>query len=723
MIWKKQADRLNITLTDDDVRKAFNHEAGGDVLPGGAKDAEKLRNLLPGAREMDPKTLFAALRDEFRVRLAQETLLGTSSGARAALGTGLASDEVPAGTTPDQFWDYFKDKRTELKVDFLRIPVSQFTDQVKEVPSEEELKDLFKRYKNERPDPERSTPGFTVPPRAKVEWVAANPDTAHFRDEAAKVLPYLDGARAVGSFLAGAGSLGGVPGVQAALGTAIASNLPLQAEYAAQVGRTRSWWDAHSPGFDPDPDRDNPFATGLHNPDTVTAVLGQVLGTAATGGTPLSGLSVVEMFVEPTTAGPLGQRPASLTVADTAGGTTLGVAVALKGNISARLIEHKAREARMILAGVNPFPLAVAAQQAALSNVPVPRVTAISAELMDRARGRLAQDLARGALDTFVKDLEAKRSDPKAAAEFVKANATPEHGITGHGVMSEWKSEVEIANDPALAPLRRAQLGRLPATPADARDFASTFFRTTQPYKPEAFRVVGDTRYHYWLTDYAKPYEPKFDEARPLVEKEWKFDKARKLARQKAQQVIDAVKGRAEGISADRFFRDEAERLKESAPAAGYERFEFEADPYIAKLVPDKRPLPGDPTRYGPYRIDTAKFPSPRSDTVEELFNALKEPGDATILRDRPDRNYYVALLAERKVPTESEFLRVYEKAPRDGTFIDGLWSRFLAEREEQYRTALVRHLRKQAEAPLDDQDNYDIKPGARQQLRGSTEE
>src|SRR5262249_3979987 len=122
LLWKQQADKLKITLTDEDVRKEINQETGTEALTGNTvKDTEKIRTLLRGAaRNYTPKELYAALREEFRVRLAQEALLGTSAGARAALGTGLASSDLPAGATPEQFWEFYKDKQTKLDVGFVK---------------------------------------------------------------------------------------------------------------------------------------------------------------------------------------------------------------------------------------------------------------------------------------------------------------------------------------------------------------------------------------------------------------------------------------------------------------------------------------------------------------------------------------------------------------------------------------------------------------------------
>ncbi|HKI32276.1 MAG TPA: hypothetical protein VKA46_10440 [Gemmataceae bacterium] len=695
LVWRQQADRLNITLTDDDVRREINGEASGEVLTGGAKDAAKIASLLQGGifRQIDQKQLFAALRDEFRVRLAQDVLLGNSGGARSALGTGLAGDQVPAGSTPEQFWEFYKNNRTELKVDFLKIPVSQFSDKVKEQPTRQELEDLFKRHKNDEPDPARPAPGFKVPRKVKVEWVEAHPEAPHYREVSAQALPLLTASEPLTLLTLPqtmAGSPGGVAGACAPMSLASLWNAPLRSEYDSYAKGIRSWWDASNIT----PEGDNPYATGLRRTDTRAAVLGQVLGSAATGA-PLY----------------------------TAVGTQLGSA-------EVHLTEQKAREVSMILAGANPSPLAVLTQEAALANIRVPPLAAVRDDMASRIRGRIAPQLAQAALDAFIKEVEAKRFTPKEVAEYVTKNANLEHGITRHEVMPAARDRLDIADAPALAPLKRAKEGKVELTPSETRQFAAQFFEMRAMdgriapltlYKPEPLRVAStEALYYFWLTQSDPSYVPKFEEVEAKVEAAWKFDKARKLARAKAQQIVDAIKDRGEGISADRFLKDEAYRLQAANPAAGYERFEV---PALVKLDKKESALfSRAATRYEPFKFDKyeSEIPYPRDVTVAELFEALTKPDEATIIRDRPDRNYYVALLEERRVPTEGAFLAVYREAPRGGDRSDSLWERFQLEREQHYRTEMVQQMRRDAKAPLDELGNYRIDPEVRRTLKGA---
>jgi hypothetical protein len=700
LLWRQQADRLNITLTDDDVRKEINQEAGDEVLTGGPQDASKIALMLQGVfTKLDTKTFYDALRDEFRVRLAQDVLLGSSGGARAALGTGLAGDQVPAGSTPEQFWEFFKDKRTALTADFLKVPVKEFTGQVKEPDDLEafqrELEDLFKRYKDVEPAPDRAAPGFKVPRKVKVEWVAADPNSAHYREASAKMATVLPVSIPL-MFLTAPSTMLGTPtgavGLCATLPVVLSKDEPLHQEYNSYIKDIRSWWDASPIAAS----GNNPYALGLRRPDTVAATLGQLLGTAATGAAPWPAVWSAD--------------------------------ATLNGSIMVRLDEQKAREASMILAGVNPSPLGVLTQETALANVPVPKEETVRGELLARIRDRIAPKLAEAALEAFVKEVEAKHFTPKEAAEYVAKNANLEHGITAHGATKELRDQNDIADDPELAPLRRAYEGRTPLTPKTARDFAGRFFETfgpegrmvpITPYKPESFSTPSDTQYQFWLTQSEKPYVPTFEEARPKVEAAWKLIKARELARKEAQAIAEKVKEKVRDgggkVPAGFYLTDQAAR-------PGFEKFSILSTSKLEKMPPSPMMFGTDTTRYQEGKIDEAKIPYARKDTVEELFNALKQPGDVAVIKDRPDRNYYVVLLQEKKVPTESEFFTVYQKAPR-GFASDSLWSRFQAEREEHYRSELVRHLRQEARAPLDDQGNYQIDPEVRRNLRSFTSE
>src|SRR5581483_11240894 len=337
--------------------------------------------------------------------------------------------------------------------------------------------------------------------------------------------------------------------------------------------------------------------------------------------------------------------------------------------------------------------------------VPVPPLTAVHEDMAERARARLGPQLADGALETFTKELKAKRFTLKEAAEYVQKNANPEHGITAHDIMAEPKDAADIAADPALKPLKGAREQLLPMTPQETKQFADTLLRPTQTYDPEEFRNVGGTPYYFWLAESAKAYVPTFEAARPKVLAAWKFIRARELARKAADQLIADLKARPQGTDAERFLRDEAARR-------GFEL--FSPFPLTITKLEKAQTVQATSAEYHPYRFKETDFPFPRPDAVDKLFGDLKQPGDATVLKDRPDRVYYVAVLLKKPdVPTEKDFYDVYKNAPR-GFLTDPLWAIFQNERDDKYREALVRQFRIESGAPLDSDGNYKLDPEVR---------
>ena len=117
------------------------------------------------------------LKDEFRVRLAQEALLGAPpSGADAGL-------QVPV--TPYEFWKFYRDERTESQIVLLPIRVDspEFLNKVGQ-PSEDDLMKLFDAHKTDEPDPSKAEAGFKQPTRLQIQWVSPRPNAPIYRQGA-----------------------------------------------------------------------------------------------------------------------------------------------------------------------------------------------------------------------------------------------------------------------------------------------------------------------------------------------------------------------------------------------------------------------------------------------------------------------------------------------------------------------------------------------------------
>src|SRR5258708_14013710 len=95
--------------------------------------------------------------------------------ARYYLGRKTVLKEAASLVTPDEFWDFYKQVRTTREIGILGLPVKNFLEQVKDKPSEKELEQLFKRFKEVEYFPTSPRPGFKQPRRVRLEWVAALP--------------------------------------------------------------------------------------------------------------------------------------------------------------------------------------------------------------------------------------------------------------------------------------------------------------------------------------------------------------------------------------------------------------------------------------------------------------------------------------------------------------------------------------------------------------------
>ena len=184
-VWKHQAEKLGVVLTKADARRLIAHEAGDRGLPadpGGSWASDPLiKTFLDDPHtQMTEDQLVTAVVDEFRVEIAQNLLAGRASGVPALGIPDLTTDPY----TPYDFWTYFRDNRTTLKVAFLPIPVPSFTDRVPGAPDLDELGKLFNQYRSNWPRPEQ--------PDAGLQGTAADSDQVSHRPNGLGLLQGTD---------------------------------------------------------------------------------------------------------------------------------------------------------------------------------------------------------------------------------------------------------------------------------------------------------------------------------------------------------------------------------------------------------------------------------------------------------------------------------------------------------------------------------------------------
>ncbi len=602
MIWQKEADRLGIYLSREDVVRAVQLETYGKLTNEDGLILDKM--LVQRGERSAPIDIVKALGEEFRVRLAQMTLLGFDPG-------GVMS--VPTLVTPSEFYDFFKKNRTEVDVKVLPVPVSKFIDQVKDKPTEAELTKLFDQYKTVEFSPVSDTPGFKQPRRIKVEWIGAKPDGAYYRKEARKWI---------------LGALAAIPGNP---WSGIALLDPVIGEYnrATTLDNTMGLADWSSGGFALS------YETYAHlqRAESVASLISHLAGASL----PCDPLT--EMFVA---------RSAFI--------SALSVADARESKTQVAAIEAEARRrapacAALVTAGLAPSPvLAMTTMWQVLQDkkyyLPMELV---KNRLIAKLEDDLAKDVLKHQLELFKKDLEATKGNVaeanKVIDKFVK------RGGWEHEASSTLGDLFNIGQDPKMAKLKEAYLSERRTEDPKGKFFGGQFFFGAtgvkqKLYTPEELRMPfgSDITYVFWRTVDEPAKVLTFEQAKPEVEKAWRFQKARELAKKEAERILKQSP------------TDPVPVLMDAAKKLGETPFDLYRVSYLRPAVQARAGM-GSGAEFEQYRVPESLIEYAPSDLLEKLLT----PGtlkSTVLLSDQPGNIQYVAVITNRMEPSIKEFQR-----------------------------------------------------------------
>jgi hypothetical protein len=635
LIWRHEADRLGIQLTAEDINKEVERETLGRLGPN---DYALIEQQVGLRRRSASSPLVTALGDEYRVRLARAAVEGYEPGRTLS--------QVPVPVTPQELWQFYRKSRTEVNVQVLPVAVADFLPRVKEKPTEEELRTLYDQHKDLEYAPYQETPGFKLPHRIKLQWIAAAPDAAYYR----KALHDW--------FLSLTATTASNPVLAMALSSPIFTEYQNLRQYGRQL-EIAAW-------TEPD------FALSFYDyarfqqPQGAASVVGQTAGLVATGGLPLA----------------LAAGQQGLAVAGEAG--------ALAGVVRLEAQNRAPLGATFLLADPAMPPVATALtlcglwQQASQIKSHLPLEVART-QVFRTVEQNTARDLVRADLERFKKDLDTKRLRREEAVRFVK-DEVARHGWR-HGATRELHSLFDIQDDPEVRPLRDAfqrsfgiqddprgkQFAQHLLSEADAAQGAI--------YTPGRELADESTTYLSWRTEDEPAKVIPFEEARPRVEAAWRFGKARELARAEAERIAKEAQG-TKG--------DALRTLTEAAKQLGKSLFALDG---VARLKRVPTPSAGFDTRYTTYRVPEDKVEYPSGDFVDDLL-ALKDPGAVSVLHDLPRAHYYVAALTQRQEPTVKDFHRDTTPSLFQEAFLLGLLEQ---ERSRAYREAVLKELRLKA--------------------------
>jgi hypothetical protein len=657
LVWRREADRLGIQLSHADVMAQVQKETFNAMSP---RDFDLLERQL--ARSGPAINILTALADELRVRLAQIATLGYDP---------AHVTEAGAPISPYEFWEYYRRNRTEASVRLLDVPVEHFLTEVKEKPSEKELRDLFTKYQDEEYDPAKIVPGFKLPRRAKVEWIAASTNSEYYKKEAET------------RNLALVAGIVSNPPVSALMPLALIAAPVHQAyNFESTSGKLRlgDW-------------TEKDFSAPLYayayllTPQAAASIVGQIAGAVSTSSAPMLSVDAAAFSVL------VGQQ----------GCATVTQSRKLAGAVE-QVAKNRVPFACAFLAA-NPLGSAISnalalggiwnAGRSSQQDMPM---EAVQDRLVRKVEQDLAGELVRSGLAKFKQELESKRGRPSEAAKFI-AEEVKKHGWK-HGITKEARTRFDIQSDPDLVPLKEAFNNNRFSSAEDvnSKEFARKIFfdKSADPQRNYTlFDEVEDghnqTTYSFWRTEDLAPSTLTFEKARPKVEAAWRFEKARQLARAQAESIrkqAQETKG------------DAVRTLTEASGKVAAKIMPLDG---ITRLKRTPSSTSGVDASYEEYKVPEKDMEYPPGDFLDKIMN-LKEKGEVAFFSDRPEAHFYVAALVERFEPSIKDF---YSDSSTFSFQGNTLLKRFEDEKRKQYRREIMAALREQARARLT--DNSDV--------------
>ncbi|MBY0227964.1 MAG: hypothetical protein K2W96_01655 [Gemmataceae bacterium] len=693
LVWKGQADKMGIVLSDNDVMREINAQAAGHaVFDTKVKSFDREKTVdeyvkAQNDRRLSAAGLMDALRDEFRVAFARELATGIPSGTR--MWRMLDGGSTPAVGSPDEYLSFYREATTLLKVRLLRLPAEAFVKDVAESPSEEELRSLYNRHRDQESAPFRREPGFKQGRRIRAEYAIGSPTDPAFLARGREAVwgkqkgeKKADGglahafedwrrARDVLQFAAMfVHPMGAGPGGLLPKATFIGFD-PVQIEQSRHFDKGHPW--AHE-DQQPPSESDLPFRLDpakAMGPGVMASLLGSMAGD------PRMAANTWFMVTKYRDAGTVLKTNLGVLM----GKPTLDGAL---GNLAAT-----------ILATPKPTPR-----------------EAVEGQLLASIQERFAQDAFKESLHKF-RDRVKEVADEKAKADVLAKAAAEAHlklysmprAMSG----AEIRDAVERKKDIGLGAL--LELGEEPLTSFERmlegnpnfggggmKRFRGTpegvsvlLFRDSGKYKPAPVFLFEEGHKRQglaWRTDDDPPELRSFAQAREDVEKAWRLDKARALARKRALELAEKINSK-NGTP-----KDAAALLAEEAARDSRLGASFEMD-NVAMLTEVKQFLAERETQYKPFEMPVeakAEFAYPSSDLLRRL-QELKDEGKAAVLVDEPARNFYVAVLEQRAAPSFHDFAKTYMRTP----LRDKLYERFETKRREEYFKAVMEQLRREA--------------------------
>lgn len=647
MLWEKKAEQLGIKFTEADVKTLIQREFYGQF-----RDDRPIREAFKnrqGGFSID--AALKAIGREFKVRAAQTAMLGP-------IGDGRTQTAPPVFTPPYEQYDYYREQCSPTTYEVLALPADAFIPAVP-VPSdtdpkfEQELQELFGKYRSQEYNPASETPGFMDPRKIRVEWLRATGSEKYYQDAARTRLHAA--AAALQLLPPGFGTLDTITAVAAARTDPVVAGV-----YESE------WAGRHRVAVDMLKDTHHTVRLATLLDTSVARPANQIAGLLGIGGG-LAGFAPPIAALAPVHGGAV-----AFEIRDRVRGgmaAFLG-AVPGPGMFGTMMTGEAASRA------VAPKPIPLAAVRADVLRTLVERE---ARKVMVEDLKKLKADVEKVYKETKNKD-EAKTKAKAAIDEFVKTRGLQKGEATG--LRSEWT----IEDDPGLAPLKEVWKKARPfhgmggATPPFGQRFfweADPINRTrraaTGVYRPDFYETPNPAVNPYaepepvfltWRTEEKAARSVAFQEARAEVKAAWVRAKARELAKARAEVIANTLRtGSATSLwEIERELNDQRYAvLGLTTDPKAQEKVKRFALRDVAPLVPSNDPQAmmmgqgGGMQRF--HLAPSPNIPYPTRDMAKELLdNRTKGVRTVLVLPDQPKDTYYVAAWGNRLEKTEGDF-------------------------------------------------------------------
>jgi hypothetical protein len=625
-----EAKRRGVKISDDGVNEFIQKITANRLsLP----DYKRILSDL-GLPEAD---LFDVLREE----LAAQLVLQMDLPPQRRFGSG-------APQTPLSYWKQFQMLNLKQSLDVVEIPVAAFVAQVPE-PKDDELVRLFDMYKNQLPTSD-GKPGFLRDRRVQLAYLAADFESfeklageptdaeiaAYYEEhkERYRVLPELPG------------------------GATARPDEPLSPEFAEDQPPVSALQPANSPVRSETPQTPPPPALPEDN------------GAGACDGPENAGISqpASANTNQPESAGTSrseGAEPPANPSADDASKTTPQV----PEQSTEQLTLPPPAGRGDALPGQPPAPSEPKYRE--LDDAL--KLEIRDAILRQKAFARMAEAADR-ALEEMTKLAEdylnaAGKEDPTALAERLskqlQAYAEKHHlqyvetkPMTQKELQANADEPIGSAFEPSSNPFGRS------ATVAN-----EVFANDVLYYPRRADSFLGKS-YAYWKIADTPARVPEFKEVKSEVGEAWKFDKARLLAQQRAEQLADLARKSGKPLG-------EALAGQTVTGAADAEVLTVKQTPKFSWLsVPRNVPFQFNQSFFMPQISLVDGVKQPGNDFMEIVFEQLG-PGEIGVAPNQPRSEFYVVQVRERDAAMTPE---------GDDLALRAFQQQFLREGREEFR-------------------------------------